>query len=461
MSFIAIDLGTSFIKGAVLDTDLLAIQRIQRVPFPDPLPGLPAGWVETDPMEIVSAVRTLIGSLMAHAPDCSGLVMCSQMGSLVLTDLESRPLSNCIGWRDHRVLQSHPSRKGSYFDLLSEKIGSAERHEMGNEFRPGLPLSFLFCLSEEGRLPREAVVPASLGDFVLANLCDSFPNTDATNASALGLLNLATMDWHWPVISRLGLETLRWPEVLAAGEVAGYLKMGGRAIPCYIAVGDQQAALAGTLVEEGELWLNISTGSQVSLLTPKLEAGDYCVRPSIDGQYYRTITHVPAGRSLAVLVDLLSELARAEGLSLHDPWSYIAKASEQVETTDLRVDLAFFEGPCGDRGEIGNIREGNLTVGNLFRAAFQNMADNYHACALSLSPDRGWRRLVFSGGLPQRVALLRNLIARRFGMEYRLPASQEDTLLGLMSMALVCSGAAPSMRESAAMLREGYGEAAS
>ncbi len=55
MSFIALDLGTSFIKGAVLDLDALRLDHIQRAPFPDPLPNLPPLFCEIDPRAVGSA----------------------------------------------------------------------------------------------------------------------------------------------------------------------------------------------------------------------------------------------------------------------------------------------------------------------------------------------------------------------------------------------------------------------
>ena len=55
MSFIALDLGTSFIKGAVLNAETLAIEHVRRVPFPDPLPGLPRLHREFDPAAILAS----------------------------------------------------------------------------------------------------------------------------------------------------------------------------------------------------------------------------------------------------------------------------------------------------------------------------------------------------------------------------------------------------------------------
>ena len=64
----------------------------------------------------------------------------------------------------------------------------------------------------------------------------------------------------------------------------------------------------------GELSINISTGSQVSRRTDRLEPGEVQTRAYFHGDLLQTITHLPAGRSLNVLVRLLTEVARAEGM---------------------------------------------------------------------------------------------------------------------------------------------------
>ena len=43
MAFIGIDIGSSFIKGSLLDLDRKALVHVHRVPFPPPLQGLPPG----------------------------------------------------------------------------------------------------------------------------------------------------------------------------------------------------------------------------------------------------------------------------------------------------------------------------------------------------------------------------------------------------------------------------------
>jgi sugar (pentulose or hexulose) kinase len=427
MRVLGLDLGTTTFKGAVLDVDGRTLGHVRRVPAPEPVPGLPAGHHELDPEAVLAAVRRLIGELLGDAPDAGGLVTCSQMHCVVLTDAGGRPRSNVITWKDQRGA-------GDLFAKLQRRVTPDEHREIGRELRVGLPVVTLSWLRENGRL-EPGLVPASLADFVSSQLCGVGPTTEATNAAAHGLFHLERGDWHYELISRLGLADLRWPRVRPFGEVVGTAEVAGHRLRCFTPVGDQQCALAGAELAGRELSLNVSTGSQVSLLASETGGGDYQVRPYFDGRWLRTIVQVPAGRSLSVLVNLLTEIPGSEA----DPWEYVARESERVGEPDLEVNLAFFAGPFGSSGSVANIREGNLTVGNLFAAAFRSMAANYARCAERLSADRAWHRVVFSGGLAQRFERLRReVLSRLGGPPWRLCPTEEDTLHGLLILAGRC-----------------------
>jgi len=240
--------------------------------------------------------------------------------------------------------------------------------------------------------------------------------------------------------------------------VVGELKIGSKGVACYTPVGDAQAALAGALLASDELSLNIATGAQVSRLTGELRLGDYQSRPYFDGTFLNTLSYPPAGRELNVLVRLLRELAAAQGLTFSDPWTYISEATQQATQTDLRVDLNFF-GTSSDGGGISNIRTENLTVGHLFQAAFNSMADAYHECALRLWPEEAWHNLLFSGGLVTKLEGLRKVIHNKFNSSYRVSPFAEDTLFGLLILAAVFSGQANSVEAISNELRSTRGTA--
>lgn len=435
--YLGLDIGSTSIKGAVLDTAAGTVSHITKEPFPEPLPGLPPGWFEIDPQAVLAGVRRVIDRLLDVAPHCEGIVSCGQMAGVILVDAERRPLTNYLSWRDQRTTIDTSKHAEPLYSRLLQQIGNEDQRAIGRELKPGSMTVLLAWLREHDQLPQEAV-PLMLGDFVMSRLTDSPPAIDFT--AATGPLDLRTRTWHRGLFAQLGLDGLHWPTLQSWRQPAGELRVARRTIPVYPCVGDHPCALAGVGLQAGELSINISTGSQVALLTDTFSPGDYQTRCFLDERYLNTITHIPAGRSLNVLVDLLTELARMENVSLPHVWEHIGAAAEAATDSELDVNLAFFAGPLGDHGHIRGITTENLSVGTLFRAAFRTMADNYSVLARRLSPSQDWNSVVLSGGLAQSVSLLRQFLSERIPGPPRLCESTEDTLLGLLAMSRVVSG---------------------
>lgn len=444
MHFLALDIGSSFIKGAVLDAEKLTIEHITRVPFPEPIAGLPAGYFEIDPPKVVAAVRQVLGQLMSQSPNFGGVLCSSQMGGVILANHHGIPLTNYISWRDQRTTQPRPDGQGSYLDVVRTRLDEEGTQRLGNELRGGSALAILHWLKLQKQLPKDSA-PLALGDFVFGQLCSDF-QVAIDRTLALSLLDLERSDWNHQAFELLGLDLLRWPPLGSVWQAVGNWTMGGQRIPCYPPIGDHQAALAGAFLQNGELSLNISTGSQISLLSDEFAPGAHQTRPYLDGRFLNTITHLPAGRSLDVLVNLVDK-----------PWPEIVKAAEAAPDTDLAANLTFFEGPLGSRGSISNITTENLSVGTLFRAAFRNMADNYATCAARLSPEKNWDCIVFSGGLAQKLQLLRQFILEKLPGPSRLCSSAEDTMLGLLVISQVISGRAKDLQEASRLVSAAQG----
>lgn len=451
MTYLAIDLGTSFLKGAVLDLDTQTHAHVRRQPFPAALPDSPTYFYEVDPAAIVKVTKALVAELLPHAPDCQGVVLCTQMHGLVLTTPDGQARSNAMTWQDQRVLTTHPNGSGTYFDQLFGMITAEEVAELGRELQVSRPLSYLYWMAQTGNLPDEPVAPLAIADYVIANLSSSLPPVEPTNAGAYGAFNLTTGDWHWPILERLGLAGLYWPTVQPFGQAVAEITVAGRTLPWYAPVGDHQCAIVGALLGPEELSLNIATGSQVSHLTDQWVPGEYQIRPFFDGHFLNTVTGVPAGRALNHLVDLVAEWGRAQGID-RDPWDYIGEATAAITGGDLDVNLAFFDSLGGSSGHVANIREDNLSIGQLFYGAFANMAANYQQAAQRIAPDQPWQRLVYSGGLAQKIPTLRQLINGRFGLPDRLAPSSEDTLTGLLVLALVAEARATDIGDAIAQV---------
>ena len=451
MKFLALDLGTSFLKGAVLDLDSAEISHVARTPFPAAVTGLPARYVEVEPAAIVRATQTLLDQLAAQAPGAAGVVVTSQMHGMVLTNAKGKALTNAITWQDQRILDAADSGNGTLYDRLQEQLRADTIAETGNGLKPSLPLSTLVWMAGKGHLVDGAIV-ASLPDYALATMSGLPAVAEPTMAASLGLFDLSTGDWHRGLLRDFGLDRLVWPRIVDVQEPSYQLKVGGQHLPCFAPVGDHQCALLGALLQPGELSLNISTGSQLGVISPTFVPGPYESRPYFDVGFLQAITRLPAGRALNALVALLTALPQAEGYTVRDPWATIAAAVEATPQTDMAAGVNFFANLLGERGALTNLSEENLQIGHLFRAAFQAMAYNYQRCTELLAPPQPSTKIVFSGGLAQRFGPLRDEITARLKLPYRMCPTSEDTLLGLLALARVAAGQASGVAGSVAQL---------
>lgn len=432
--FAGIDVGSSFVKAALIDLDNLRLRRTERAPFPSFVEGLDPLRREVDPAKVMEAVELALERVLDGERRCDGVVLCGQMHGFVLVNARGEAVSNYVSWLDQRVTQAE-------FEEIAAPLTESDLAEIGNEFRPGIALAVLAWLRRCGELPSGEVTPVSLADFVAGRLCGVQPVMEPSQAAAFGGLRLGTLCWHDGVIGKLGLERLRWAEVRPQGSVVGRW----RGAPCYSSVGDQQCALAGALLGERELSINIGTGSQVGLLVDEARPDGLQTRPYFDGRLLRTITHIPGGRALSALVGLLTEIG---GGAEEDAWRAIESKTEAVPATDLRAGVAFFPGPCGYGGFLENLHEGNMAAGHVFRAVFEAMALNYATCARRLDPEGEASQAVFSGGVARRIAILRDLTGKALARPSRLSPHAEDTLFGLMVLALAFHQMRPSVRDA-------------
>jgi len=431
MHCIGLDIGSTTIKGAVLDLRQHDVRCVVQRPFPQPLAGLP-GFFEIDPQAVFSVAEEVATQLLNQAQDAQAIFCSGQMGGMVLVDQSGAALTNYLSWRDQRSLQPLGS-SSSHLQAIRDCWARGELSELGNELQAGSVSSLLRWLAQQKLLPSADATPATIADFVLGRLCRCVPQMDPTQA--IGLLDLNSGTWHLRAFDALGLSTIRWPQLANYREPMGTWTIQGKQLACHASFGDQPCALKGIGLSRNELSINASTGSQVSQLTDRFIPGSYQSRYYFDGGFLNTITHLPAGRSLNVLCDLLTELARADGVTLNRAWDYIANSAAISDGNGLNTKLSFFAGPLGHCGNIDGITTDNLTVGNLFHAAFRNMADNYCECMKRLCSDRTSLSLALSGGLTRSVPVLRRLIEDRFKMPIRESAVAEETLLGLLEIA--------------------------
>ena len=103
---IGLDLGTTAIKGVLMDQDGNIIgeaSKNTRLIEPE------NGWFETDPEEHYRDVCAVIKELATNAPgEIKALAMAAASGNTLLINADGKPLCNIINWMDQRAAQNTP-----------------------------------------------------------------------------------------------------------------------------------------------------------------------------------------------------------------------------------------------------------------------------------------------------------------------------------------------------------------
>ena len=209
MHFLAIDLGTTSLKGAILDLEHQQLRHVTRVAMPDKLPNPEPLMHELDPQMVLDLMRQFIADLRTHAPNAQGLVMCAQMHGMLLLGPDHTPRTPIITWQDQRTRLPHPSGQGSCLEWAQDRLTQEHRQQLGNEARPGIPNVTLPWFDVDS--VQDSLV-ASLPDYLLSQLSGNPPVIDQSLAAAYGLLDLRNSQWHDAVIDSLGLTHLRFPQ---------------------------------------------------------------------------------------------------------------------------------------------------------------------------------------------------------------------------------------------------------
>src|SRR5581483_5539978 len=158
----------------------------------------------SDPDEIVE----LVGSAVDGRDEGADAVGISCFGhSLLALDRDDRPLTPLLGWRDTRPA-------GAVAWLERRLDPAAVQARTGCHLHPSYWLAKLAWLSQdEPDVVRAAGRYVSIGEYLALRLHGGAPRMSLSTASTTGLLDLATRAWDPELLSLLGLDEERLPEI--------------------------------------------------------------------------------------------------------------------------------------------------------------------------------------------------------------------------------------------------------
>jgi xylulokinase len=365
-----------------------------------------------------------------------GIIFSVQMHGFILHS-GNEALTPYISWQDMRAF----GRDGreDIASHITERAGGDLLRRNGVILKNSHSLCPLYRLINEKRLTGKLRF-SMMGDALIHLLTGTVVPIHPTVAASSALYDLEKMDWNRELLEKLSLENIEFPPVRDGREPIAAYKISSSEIPVYSAVGDHQAAVLGCGAADSDLVINIGTGGQISFVDENLNFGDYETRPFFSGRYLRTLAQLPSGRNLNVLMNLVLDAGNQvcgagakPDTRLWDRINNLAQeAADEKDIPSLKLTMSFFDPPGG---AITGVDTQNLKIGNIFLAAYADMADSYFAARKRLGLNgRQQGRLIGAGGVLHKTPILQKMLTDRFGLPLEPLPHSEDVMSGLLKL---------------------------
>lgn len=414
---IGLDLGTSSVKGVLLDDSNTILREAGvKVNY-----RRDAGYIGFDAAVYADDVMGLIAALAAALPAggrVSGIATVCASGNTLLCDDEGKPMLDCVSWLNDEMNAEvaevlHPHLDPAY---LAPEV---TRARTGWPFHGAFPLGHLCYLKAHypAEFARAAKVTMS-GEYLLWRLCGKW-GIDRSSATPFFLLEQETGRWHKPYLDALGIDESQLPAVGHSGDLLGCLTpeaatATGLDTACEVRLGSFDhpgGARASDVTEEGDLL--ISCGTSWVCLFPVRNRG-LILRQQLLCDPYQSPDGCWAGMfSIAKVGEVLDravELYAGTDDARFDRFYTIAEsASSDGLTIDLNAPL-----PAPNGNESALARAVIEAIGRRLRTSMQNIE----------AEGIPFRRAVMVGG-PSRNPICRKIVAEVIGIpvEYRYGAS--------------------------------------
>jgi glycerol kinase len=261
---LALDQGTTSSRAILFD-EAGAIAAVAQHEFQQFYPQ--AGWVEHDPMEILTSQMSCaveaLGKAGARPRDVAAIGITNQRETVIVWDRATgKPVHPAIVWQDRRTAAACEALR-------------AEGAEENVSRRTGLVLDPYFSATKVAwildnvpgartRAEHGELAFGTVDSWLIWHLTSGHKHvTDVTNASRTLLYNIVKGEWDEEMLRLFNIPASVLPEVVWSSEKVGEVttSLGLAGIPIAGIAGDQQAALFGQLCwEPGEAKNTYGTG---------------------------------------------------------------------------------------------------------------------------------------------------------------------------------------------------------
>ena len=286
MRMIALDLGSTFTKAALLTAGKVQAER--QIPTPTALLKDPDRY-EIDAEVYYRQVVSLIDAFMDDMP-IDGILFSTQMHGYILTDAAMKPITPYISWQDKLGAKHLPA--------IREFLMDVDVYPSGVPLKGNLAVCSLLARRAEGEEIPEGAYFHTLGGYIIARLTGRHA-CHITNAAPTGLADVQSGCWNEVLLKRTGLFMLRMPEIVDSIKPVGLY----RGIKVYPDIGDQQVCAFGAGLEvEHSLHVNVGTAGLLGALCQEFKVDRCESRPWLEkGCYLRTVSGLLGGRYIQAL----------------------------------------------------------------------------------------------------------------------------------------------------------------
>lgn len=435
MNILALDVGTSAVKAAVLDVASgQAVGKIARAPYAldTPVPDAsevpaPRLWQTVATAARAAVLHSGVADMPGH--DIAGVGLSCMTPALLVLDKSDRPLSPI---RTHLDRRARPAARQVWATVGEEFLA-----ETGNRPLPG----GMSALCYRQMLVEDPYLIQRVGTYLHANGWLAFHMTgekafDPANASFTGLYGTLTdQAWSSKWCDFFELDRTWLPPVVDGKTTVGTLRSEVAAelsvpagIPVKLGSADTTSAALAAGMELGDLLHEVGTTQVLAVLTdaPK-PAPERLTRQFGVGKGFMHVTHNPVG---GVALDWLHRLCFREQSDAEFYGATIAEAIKRQ--TRISLDPPFLG---GDRLEIdahrAAFRDLELSTDrlDLLAGVLQAMVRRHTQAVLALGHGADFRRIFLTGG---GADIVRSLLP-----EYRsanVVSIEEASLFGVANL---------------------------
>jgi xylulokinase len=213
--FIGLDLGTSGLKGVLIDAEQ-AILAEATAPLSVSRPG--PGWSEQSPADWLAAAEAVMDAMAARQPlaEVRGIGLSGQMHGATLLDAADDVLRPSILWNDTRAAEEAAELDG---DPMFRRL-------TGNIVFPGFTAPKLLWVARHERALFDRVAHVLLPKDYLRLWLTGEHVAEMSDAAGTSWLDTGARDWSDDLLAATGLSRDRMPRLVEGSEVSGTLRPG-------------------------------------------------------------------------------------------------------------------------------------------------------------------------------------------------------------------------------------------